>query len=515
MKFEYPGAIGRSWEIASVSMTTITDPALNAAVSTAIVDAYAGVIITLTGAGNAQTLQNPTDTVTYKRFTVVSNDSNGTNAIEVNGITLSAGEAQKFLWDGSAWIAVTAVDADDIAATPHGDIAATEVQAYLDELEDEKVKRITSIDNEIARFHLTGGDVQGYTSNAPTVSDDGQMAVPGKLNVGSSVNIEGTKDEDDMASNSSVQLVTQQSIKAYVDAVASGLDIKKSCDVAIAVALPACTAAGSGVGKTLTADAVGVLAVDGVATVLNNRILVKNQVAGADNGIYKVTTEGTAGVAFVLTRAIDFDQDVEVTAGAFAFVEEGTVNADYGFVLTTNDPITVDTTSLAFSKFSSAGAGLVDVVDDPSPQLGNFLDANGHYIQMEKGGDLASANPLVIDTDGDYFDVTGTTNFASMTVAADRHFFTQFDAILTMTHHATNLDLPGEANITTAAGDVAEWQSTGVNTVQCVNYTRASGEPLTVGYCSADAELSGTPKLFQINDDAGTAHYFKAYPTKP
>jgi len=92
-----------------------------------------------------------------------------------------------------------------------------------------------------------------------------------------------------------------------------------------------------------------------------------------------------------------------------------------------------------------------------------------------KGGDLESASPLVIDTDGNYFDVTGTTNFAVMTVAADRQFTLQFDGVLTMTHHATNLDLPGEANITTAAGDVATFQSTGSNTVQCINYTRADG----------------------------------------
>ena len=44
-----------------------------------------------------------------------------------------------------------------------------------------------------------------------------------------------------------------------------------------------------------------------------------------------------------------------------------------------------------------------------------------------------------------------------------------------MTHHATNLDLPGEANITTAAGDVATFQSTAANQVQCINYTRADG----------------------------------------
>jgi len=93
----------------------------------------------------------------------------------------------------------------------------------------------------------------------------------------------------------------------------------------------------------------------------------------------------------------------------------------------------------------------------------------------EKGLDIASASPLVITAGSDYFDVTGTTNFAAMTVAVNRQFTLQFDGVLTMTHHATNLDLPGAANITTAAGDVATFQSTGANTVQCINYTKADG----------------------------------------
>jgi hypothetical protein len=128
-------------------------------------------------------------------------------------------------------------------------------------------------------------------------------------------------------------------------------------------------------------------------------------------------------------------------------------------------------------------------------KLGGLLDTDGNYIQTEKGGDIASASPLVIDTDGDYFDVTGTTNFAAMTVAADRQFTLQFDGALTMTHHATNLDLPGEANITTAAGDVATFQSTGADTVQCISYVKADGTAvvssggITLG---TEQALSGT-----------------------
>jgi hypothetical protein len=108
-----------------------------------------------------------------------------------------------------------------------------------------------------------------------------------------------------------------------------------------------------------------------------------------------------------------------------------------------------------------------------------------------KGGDIASASPLVIDTDGDYFDVTGTVSFAAMTVAADRQFTLQFDGALVMTHHATNLDLPGEANITTAAGDVGVFQSTGADTVQCISYTKADGTAVVSSGLSNIADSGG------------------------
>lgn len=83
----------------------ITNPAVNAAVTTVIIDGYSGVVITTTTTGKAQTLQPPTDTVTGKTFTVVNNDTS-TKSIAVNGITLAAGDAQMFFWDSTAWVAI-------------------------------------------------------------------------------------------------------------------------------------------------------------------------------------------------------------------------------------------------------------------------------------------------------------------------------------------------------------------------------------------------------------------------
>lgn len=80
-------------------------------------------------------------------------------------------------------------------------------------------------------------------------------------------------------------------------------------------ALPACTTAGAGVGKTLTGNANGALSVDAQLVTLGNRILVKNQAATADNGVYVVTVVGNGGTPFVLTRASSFDATSEIAIG--------------------------------------------------------------------------------------------------------------------------------------------------------------------------------------------------------
>lgn len=97
-----------------------------------------------------------------------------------------------------------------------------------------------------------------------------------------------------------------------------------------------------------------------------------------------------------------------------------------------------------------------------------------------QGADIASASPLVLGTDGGYFDVTGTTGFSSITaVAGTGQFVLQFDGTLTMTDGAS-LDLGG-GNITTAAGDRATFFVTAANTVEMLSYQREGVEPLGSG----------------------------------
>ena len=124
--------------------------------------------------------------------------------------------------------------------------------------------------------------------------------------------------------------------KAYVDGVAQGLDAKDSVRVAT-------TATG-----TLTSAFANGQTVDGVALSTGDRILIKNQSTGSENGIYTVNASGAP------SRASDGGNG-EINGGTYVFVEEGTTNANRGFVCTNTGSVTVGTTALTFSQFSGAG----------------------------------------------------------------------------------------------------------------------------------------------------------------
>lgn len=144
---------------------------------------------------------------------------------------------------------------------------------------------------------------------------------------------------------------TDAATKAYVDASRSGLDVKASCRAATSTNI------------TLS----GTQTIDGVVLVAGDRVLVKDQTTASANGIYVVA-------AGAWSRSTDADTDAEVHAGMFTFIEEGTLYADSGWVLSTNNPIVVGSTSLTFAQFSgagqiTAGAGLT--------KTGNTIDAVG------------------------------------------------------------------------------------------------------------------------------------------
>lgn len=154
--------------------------------------------------------------------------------------------------------------------------------------------------------------------------------------------------------------------RAYADSLANGFDVKASVRVAT-------TAAG-----TLATSFENGDTIDGVTLATGNRILIKDQASGAENGIYIVNASGAP------TRATDADTSAEVTAGMFTWVEEGTVNGDTGWLLTTNQAITLGTTALVFTQFS--GLGQI-TAGSALTKTGNTLDVNVDGTTIEVSAD--------------------------------------------------------------------------------------------------------------------------------
>jgi hypothetical protein len=157
--------------------------------------------------------------------------------------------------------------------------------------------------------------------------------------------------------------------KQYADAIASGIHFHEAVALATTAALPANTYNNgtSGVGATLTGNANGALSVDSTLTIATERILVKNEAAGANNGVYVVTQVGSAGAPYILTRATDMDTVGtgvdQIDEGDFFLVTSGVANLNTAWIQQTPPPITVGTTALVFQQFSApitytAGTGL-------------------------------------------------------------------------------------------------------------------------------------------------------------
>ena len=164
--------------------------------------------------------------------------------------------------------------------------------------------------------------------------------------------------------------------KEYVDATSQGLDVKNSVVAATTVNLSATYANGTaGVGATLTYGS-AVTTLDGVTLTNGDRILVKNQTTQSQNGIYERTS------STVWTRTVDADTASELTGGSFVFVEQGTDNADNGYVFTHEGTPTIGTTSLTVGQFSGAG----------QITAGNALTKSGNTLDVAVDGSSIEVN---------------------------------------------------------------------------------------------------------------------------
>ena len=141
--------------------------------------------------------------------------------------------------------------------------------------------------------------------------------------------------------------------------------------------------------------------VDGVTLVANDRVLVTAQSTGSQNGIYRVKTLGT-GSNGTWVRSKDADTNDDVTAGMVVMITEGTTYADTQWKLTTNDAITVGTTSLTFSERK----------DDTS------VAGSDTQVQFNDGGSLAGDSGLTFAKTSNNLTVTGNVTGGNLITAA-------------------------------------------------------------------------------------------------
>lgn len=209
----------------------------------------------------------------------------------------------------------------------------------------------------------------------------------------------------------------------YVDSVATGLDLKESVRVA------------SQADVTIASPGV---AIDGVTLATGDRVLLKAQAAGEENGIYVFDTDVTP-----MVRAADADDNDKVNAGMFVFVEEGT-NADQGWVLTTNNPIDLDVDALTFSQFSNAV--IVSTLDSLTD-----VDVTGaveNATLVFDGSDWYDSENILLD------DANRTINLGSASLVddADELVITAVDA-LTLDGGTGNINLNSTSDVIANVAD--------------------------------------------------------------
>lgn len=195
-----------------------------------------------------------------------------------------------------------------------------------------------------------------------------------------------------------------------------------------------------------------------------------------------------------VTADISSTDRVVIKSFGFKDASGGTnpaIEAPLGGKLPSDTPARIKVPQSLTSVSHNATAGLQG---GTTSEFFHMTELQNNTFPGIKGADIVAANPLVIGTDGSMFDVTGNTNFATMTVAANRKFQLQFDGTPTITNGASMI-LPGGGDITVVAGDVWDCQSIATDTVLVTNVPAAAGGDILQVVNMTIAEATGTTTI--------------------
>ena len=256
--------------------------------------------------------------------------------------------------------------------------------------------------------------------------------------------------------------------KEYVDATSQGLDVKNSVVAATTTNLSATYDNGTlGVGATLTFGT-AVTTLDGVTLTDGDRILVKDQTNAFENGIY-VRTSST-----VWTRTVDADTASDLTGGAFVFVEQGTANADNGYVFTHEGTPTLGSTALTVGQFSGAGQITAGAA---LSKTGNQLDVEVDNSSIEITADALNVKALGI-TNAMLAGSIATSKLASpfFFISDETSTVAQIDLNQTLRINAgEGIDTTISGNTINIIGELATDTNIGVANFPTANFLVTSG----------------------------------------
>jgi hypothetical protein len=230
------------------------------------------------------------------------------------------------------------------------------------------------------------------------------------------------------AGTNTTQIATTAFVNTAISAVAQGLDPKPGARVATTAALPTCTYANgtSGVGATLTGNSNGALTVDSYAVAAGDIVLVKNQAAGLQNGLYDVTQAGSGGTPFILTRNTSMDTTGEFSAAYIVVEDAGTTNANSFWVCTNSVDPTVGTTAITFSQLNGATqliAGTGVTISGNTVSLTSGVCTPGTYdaVTVDTYGRVTAGTSLTGTNTKKYTALIGDGASTSISIAQATH----------------------------------------------------------------------------------------------
>lgn len=306
--------------------------------------------------------------------------------------------------------------------------------------------------------------------------------------------------------------------KAYADLAGGGFTVILACRLATTADLNA-TQAGAGVGATLTnAGAMVALSIDGVATVVGDRILVKDQTLPEENGIYDVTDIGSGASNWILTRSTDYDQAAEIQPGTLVAVNAGTANATTSW-LETATVVTVDTDPILFSQFTFAPSAFFQIANNLSEGVPATMRTN-----LGLTGAATMALPVSAANGGTGVANANTITLGGNVVTAGAHTLAgAFASTFTFTG-ATNVTFPTAGTLITssqptinqpnivgtttndsaAAGSVGEFMSSVIASGSAVSFTVSTGNKnlTSIALTAGDWDVWGN--IFFINSTTVT-----------